>query len=93
MHFYLRMRTSSVQEMTYCGPSTITKRLRSDCGAAIPAARRALEMWLGKENCGDGMGGGARWVRFLLLNHWDLFRKEMAIDKVVLQCIIEACDS
>jgi hypothetical protein len=50
-------------------------------------------MWLGRENCGDCMGGGAGWARFLLLNHWDLFRQEMPIDKVALRCIVEVCES
>lgn len=60
--FYLLLRTSCVQQMTNCEPTTINVEFRKDCNAAIPATKRALEMWLGRENCGDCMGGGAGWA-------------------------------
>jgi hypothetical protein len=91
--FYLLVRTSCVQKMTSCEPSTINVKLRKDCNAAIPATKRALEMWLGKENCGDCMGGGAGWVRFLVRHHLSEFSAELPLGKVAMQCIIEVCES
>ena len=91
--FYLLVRTSCVQKMTSCEPSTINVRLRKDCNAAIPATKRALEMWLGKENCGDCMGGGAGWVLFLVEHHLSEFSEELPIGKVAMQCIVEVCES
>jgi len=54
--FFTLVRTAVVQQLTMAEPSTVTRALRTDCLAAIPAAKRALEMYLAKdENCGDCM--------------------------------------
>ena len=91
--FYLLVRTSCVQEMTLCEPSTVNVKFRKDCYAAIPATKRGLEMWLGQENCGDCMGGGAGWAKFLVEHHFNEFFQDLAIEKVAMRCIIEICES